>query len=232
MNNSATFYRRYGKRLLDIVVSAAALVALMPLLLLLALLVRCFLGFPILFRQQRSGIGKKVFTILKFRTMTDAKDATGVPLSDTQRLTRFGRFLRSTSLDELPELLNILKGDMSLVGPRPLLPRYDSFYSPREARRFELLPGLTGWAQINGRNDLAWDDRLECDAWYVDSCSFALDVKILLLTVIKVLRRDNVRVNTEIAEGALDDERRRRALPPLVGGVQEPQSSDLGGILR
>src|ERR1035438_9794671 len=126
MNYNATFYRRHGKRLFDIVASAAALVVLAPLLLVLAVLVRCFLGAPILFRQERSGLGKSVFTILKFRTMTDAMDATGELLPDTQRLTRFGRFLRSTSLDELPELLNILKGDMSLVGPRPLLPRYDS----------------------------------------------------------------------------------------------------------
>ena len=172
---------------------------------------RCLLGSPVVFRQQRSGLGKRVFTILKFRTMTDAKDAAGALLPDTQRLTGFGRVLRSSSLDELPELLNILKGDMSLVGPRPLLPRYDSYYSQREARRFELLPGLTGWAQINGRNDLAWDDRLECDAWYVDSCSFALDVKILLLTVVKVLRRDNVRPDPGTTFGALDEVRREQS---------------------
>jgi sugar transferase EpsL len=230
MSNTGNFYHRHGKRLLDIAASAGALVVLAPLFLLLALLVRCFLGSPIFFRQQRSGRGKKGFTILKFRTMTDAKDAAGQLLSDTQRLTRFGRFLRASSLDELPELWNILKGDMSLVGPRPLLPRYDAYYSEREARRFTALPGLTGWAQINGRNDLAWDDRLECDAWYVEACSFGLDVKILLLTVVKVLRRDNVQVNTEMVEGALDVERRQRALPALLVDAQEPQSSSLGGF--
>lgn len=207
MNNNATFYRRHGKRLFDIAASAVALLVLTPLLLLLAVLVRCFLGSPVLFRQERSGFGKKVFTILKFRTMTDAQDASGQPLPDTQRLTRFGRFLRSCSLDELPELLNILNGDMSLVGPRPLLPRYDAYYSEREGRRFELLPGLTGWAQINGRNDLAWDDRLECDAWYVEHCTFALDIKIMLRTVGKVLRRDNVQADPGATFGALDEVR-------------------------
>jgi sugar transferase EpsL len=218
MNNNATFYRRHGKRLFDVLASAAALVVLAPLLLLLAVLVRCFLGSPILFRQQRSGFGKKPFTILKFRTMTETKDASGELLPDGQRLTRFGRFLRHSSLDELPELLNILKGDMSLVGPRPLLPRYDSYYSEREARRFDLLPGLTGWAQINGRNDLAWDDRLECDAWYADSYSLALDLKILLLTVVKVLRRDNVQVDPGMTFGALDEERQRKRTAECSGG--------------
>ncbi len=222
MSNNTTFYRRRGKRLFDVVVSAVALVVLTPLLLILAALVRCFLGAPIIFRQQRSGLGKRGFTIVKFRTMTDAKDASGALLPDSQRLTRFGRFLRSSSLDELPELLNILKGDMSLVGPRPLLPRYDSYYSEREARRFTALPGLTGWAQINGRNDLAWDERLECDAWYIESYSFVLDLKILFLTVIKVLRRDNIQVDPGATFGALDEERRGRTAAQVAtpGGSQ------------
>jgi lipopolysaccharide/colanic/teichoic acid biosynthesis glycosyltransferase len=225
MSNNTSFYRRHGKRLFDVAASALALVVLAPLLVLLAVLVRCFLGSPVLFRQQRSGFDKRPFTILKFRTMTDQCDAFGKLLPDSQRLTRFGRFLRSTSLDELPELLNILKGDMSLVGPRPLLPQYDSSYSEREARRFEILPGLTGWAQINGRNDLAWDERLECDAWYVEACSFALDMKILLLTVVKVLRRDNVQVDSAVACGALDVERRQRAQLQLAGEAQGRPSS-------
>src|SRR5947209_8318604 len=154
MTTRPTFYRRRGKRLLDLVLSATALVALAPLLLVLAALVRAFLGTPVLFRQQRSGLGRRPFQILKFRTMTDARDAAGALLPDSERLTRLGFFLRLTSLDELPELFNVLHGEMSLVGPRPLLPQYDAYYTEREARRFELLPGITGWAQINGRNEL------------------------------------------------------------------------------
>lgn len=180
---------------------------LSPLLVLLAVLVRCLLGGPVLFRQERTGIHKQSFTILKFRTMTNACDANGNLLSDSQRLTRFGNFLRSTSLDELPELWNVVVGDMSLVGPRPLLPRYNSSYTERESKRFELLPGITGWAQINGRNDLAWDDRLECDVHYVEKLSLGLDLKILLLTIVKVLRRDNVEVDPERTFGNLDEER-------------------------
>jgi lipopolysaccharide/colanic/teichoic acid biosynthesis glycosyltransferase len=210
MSKDSTFYRQRGKRVFDVLVSTAALVSLAPGLLLLALLVRTCLGSPVLFRQQRSGRGRRPFTILKFRTMTNECDASGNLLPDSQRLTRFGRFLRKTSLDELPELLNVLKGEMSLVGPRPLLPRYDSYYSEREMKRFDLLPGLTGWAQINGRNDLAWDDRLACDAWYADVYSFALDLKILFLTVVKVIRRDNIQADPGLTFGALDEERRQR----------------------
>jgi lipopolysaccharide/colanic/teichoic acid biosynthesis glycosyltransferase len=207
MSTGSTFYRRFGKRLFDVLASAAALVVLAPFLLVLAALVRTRLGSPILFRQERSGRGQKSFTILKFRSMTNERDASGELLPDTQRMTRFGRFLRHTSLDELPELLNVLWGDMSLVGPRPLLPRYNPYYSERESHRFDLAPGLTGWAQINGRNDLAWDERLKCDVWYVESCSFLLDVKILLWTIVKVLRRDNVK-DPGFTFGALDEERR------------------------
>jgi sugar transferase EpsL len=222
MSMRQTFYRRRGKRLLDLVVSSMALVALSPVLLLLAALVRSFLGAPVLFRQRRSGVGLRRFMILKFRTMTEERDASGALLSDSQRLTRFGRFLRLTSLDELPELWNVLKGEMSLVGPRPLLPQYDSYYSARELQRFDLLPGITGWAQINGRNDLAWDDRLECDAWYVEKHSFGLDLKILFLTVIKVLRRDNIQADPGETFGAFDEERRERlaTLAELTEGGQ------------
>jgi lipopolysaccharide/colanic/teichoic acid biosynthesis glycosyltransferase len=212
----ATFYQRRGKRLLDVAVSVVALGLLAPLMLLLAALVRCCLGAPVLYRQRRSGLNRRPFTILKFRSMTDARDpATGEPLDDSARLTRFGLLLRSSSLDELPELINVLKGEMSLVGPRPLLPQYDTWYTDRELRRFDFLPGLTGWAQVNGRNDLPWDQRLACDVWYAEHCTFTLDVKILLLTVVKVLRRDNVQADPGATFGSLDDERReRRAVAP------------------
>lgn len=214
MSSQSTFYRRYGKRILDILVSGLALALLSPLLIILAMLVRVLLGGPVLFRQQRAGQHKRAFTILKFRTMTNACDANGKLLSDSERLTSFGKLLRSTSLDELPELWNILIGEMSLVGPRPLLLRYNAYYSDRESRRFDLLPGLTGWAQINGRNTLAWDDRLELDVHYVENCSLALDAKILILTVFKVLRRENVHVNTDLVEGYLDEERQQRMSQP------------------
>lgn len=215
MKNHSTFYRRYGKRIFDIIVSGLALALLSPLLLILAALVRVLLGGPVLFRQQRAGQHKRAFTILKFRTMTNACDANGNLLSDSERLTSFGKLLRATSLDELPELWNILMGEMSLVGPRPLLLRYNAYYSERESCRFELLPGLTGWAQINGRNTLAWDDRLELDVHYVENCSLALDLKIIFLTVFKVLRRENVHVNTDLVEGYLDEERQHRIAQPI-----------------
>jgi lipopolysaccharide/colanic/teichoic acid biosynthesis glycosyltransferase len=210
MEKRTTAYRRWGKRLIDVLGSAAALVLLSPMLIGIALLVRVFLGAPILFRQVRSGRGQKAFTILKFRTMTDDCDANGKALSDTLRLTALGRFLRATSLDELPELFNVLKGDMSLVGPRPLLPRYDAWYRPEELERFDGLPGITGWAQINGRNALSWDRRFEHDVWYVRTCGLWLDVKILLFTVVKVLRRENVQVNTDLTLRSLDEERREK----------------------
>lgn len=209
MERASTFYRRRGKRLFDIVVSATALILLAPLLVLVAVLVRLFLGAPVLFRQTRSGKGQAPFTILKFRTMTDERDAFGQLLSDTHRLTRFGRFLRATSLDELPELLNVLWGDMSLVGPRPLLPRYDPYYRDEERKRFDVLPGITGWAQINGRNGLSWEQRFTLDAWYADACGFWLDIKILFLTIGKVLRREAVHVNSDLVVVSLDVERRQ-----------------------
>ena len=214
MKSASTFYRQYGKRIFDFLVSAVALILLSPLLVVTAVLVRLLLGGPVLFRQQRAGQHKRSFTILKFRTMTNACDAEGNLLSDSARLTTFGKFLRATSLDELPELWNIVVGEMSLVGPRPLLLRYNSSYSERESQRFELLPGLTGWAQINGRNTLAWDDRLELDVHYVENCSFAFDLKILFQTVFKVLRRENVHVNTDLIESYLDEERQQRVSSP------------------
>ena len=180
------------KRSLDIFLSIIALVALSPLLLLIGILVRINLGGPVLFRQTRPGYHGNPFQLIKFRTMTDEKNSEGDLLPDRERLPRFGRFLRSTSLDELPELWNVLKGDMSLVGPRPLLLEYLDLYSPEQARRHDVRPGLSGWAQVNGRNALDWDEKLELDVWYVDNRSLWLDIKILSMTVAKVLKRDSV----------------------------------------
>jgi sugar transferase EpsL len=180
------------KRLFDIAVSLMALVVLAPVLLGVAALVRWNLGAPVLFKQTRPGLHGKPFRIYKFRSMRDLTDSSGRALTDADRLTRFGRFLRSTSLDELPELLNVFRGDMSLVGPRPLLMAYLDLYSKRQARRHDVRPGLTGWAQINGRNALSWEQKFEHDVWYVDNHSLLLDLKILLRTILLVLRRDGV----------------------------------------
>ena len=180
------------KRLFDIVAALGASLLLLPVILIVAIAVRLALGSPILFRQTRPGLGGRPFRLLKFRTMLDAADADGKPLSDAERLTRFGRFLRSTSLDELPELWNILRGDMSLVGPRPLLMQYLDRYTPEQARRHDVRPGLTGWAQVNGRNALGWSEKFALDIWYVDNRSFWLDLKILFLTVRQVLGRSGI----------------------------------------
>jgi sugar transferase EpsL len=176
-----------SKRLFDVIATSVALLTLSPLLLLIAVTVAAKLGRPVLFRQQRPGLGGRPFELIKFRTMTDATDARGRVLPDAERLTPFGRWLRSTSLDELPELWN-----MSLVGPRPLLMAYLPRYSTRQARRHEVRPGLTGWAQVNGRNALSWEERFELDVWYVDNQSLSLDLKILWKTVAQVLRRADV----------------------------------------
>lgn len=180
------------KRLFDLFFAALGVVILSPVLLLIALLVRIYHGSPVLFTQQRPGFKGRPFFIYKFRTMTDARDAEGRLLPDAQRLTRLGRFLRAASLDELPELFNVLRGEMSLVGPRPLLMQYLDRYTPEQARRHEVLPGITGWAQVNGRNALSWEDKFRLDVWYVDHWSLWLDVKILLLTVWKVLKREGI----------------------------------------
>lgn len=185
-------YRSGGKRLLDLVLTVPALVLAAPLMGGLAALVRLRLGTSILFRQQRPGRGGTPFTILKFRTMTDACDAEERLLPDAERLTRLGRFLRSTSLDELPELWNVVCGEMSLVGPRPLLMDYLDRYSPEQARRHGVRPGITGWAQVNGRNATSWAERLAMDVWYVDHVSLALDLKILLRTLRSVVRREGI----------------------------------------
>jgi len=185
-------YRTVGKRIFDLALAIPALVVLSPLLISIAILVRAKLGFPIIFRQQRPGLQGRPFTIFKFRSMTDGYDDRGNLLPDAARLTPFGRFLRSTSLDELPELLNVLKGDMSLVGPRPLRVAYLERYTPEQARRHEVRPGITGWAQINGRNAISWEERFMLDIWYVDHQTLWLDLKILWLTLLLVLRREGI----------------------------------------
>lgn len=180
------------KRAFDIVVAAALLVVLAPLMAMIALAVRIGLGRPVIFVQERPGKGGRVFRLYKFRTMRDARGPDGTPLPDAERLTGLGRFLRASSLDELPELWNVLRGDMSLVGPRPLLVEYLDRYSPRQARRHEVRPGITGLAQVSGRNALGWDERLELDVRYVDERTFWLDLKILLLTLGTVVRREGI----------------------------------------
>ena len=181
-----------SKRMLDLAIVLAASPLWLPLLGLLAILVRRRMGSPVVFRQARPGLHGRIFQLRKFRTMTDARDAKGQLLPDSDRLTGFGRWLRATSLDELPEILNVLRGEMSLVGPRPLLVRYLERYSTEQARRHEVPPGLTGWSQVNGRNAVTWEERFRQDIWYVDHHSVGLDLKILVLTVFKVLRRDGI----------------------------------------
>lgn len=185
------------KRLFDIAGSATLLLVFAPLLMGVAIAVRLFFGSPVLFSQIRPGLGGRPFRMVKFRTMTDARDRAGQLLPDAQRLTSFGCFLRSTSLDELPELLNVLTGDMSLVGPRPLLMEYLSLYSAEQRRRHEVRPGITGWAQVNGRNTLGWDERFQLDTWYVDHHTFELDLRILWMTARKVLIREGISAQGE-----------------------------------
>lgn len=180
------------KRLFDVVVSFGMLVLMLPVFVVLALLIRSRLGSPIMFRQLRPGLGGRPFEMIKFRTMVNAYDSHGNVLPDHLRLTELGRFLRLSSLDELPELWNVLKGEMSLVGPRPLLMEYLPLYSDEQRRRHEVRPGITGWAQVNGRNNLSWEDRFKMDVWYVDNQSFWLDLKILLMTVKKVFLREDI----------------------------------------
>lgn len=201
-------YYKYFKRPLDLFCSSLALIVLSPLLLFIAVLIRINLGSPIFFKQPRPGLNEKVFTLYKFRTMSEEKDKAGNLLPDELRVTRFGRFLRSTSLDELPELLNILKGDMSLVGPRPLLIRYLPFFRDQERLRCTVRPGITGLAQIKGRNSLSWDERFQFDIEYVENISFLLDVMIVLKTSLLVFRRENILVGSEHILKDLDEERR------------------------
>lgn len=190
MKNAHRFV--WGKRLFDIVVASALLMLLSPILLALTIIIHFNMGSPVLFKQVRPGLHGKSFAMYKFRTMTDSRDERGNLWPDAERLTKLGRFLRATSLDELPELLNVLKGDMSLVGPRPLLMEYLPLYSPEQARRHEVRPGITGWAQVNGRNALTWEQKFEYDVWYVDNWSLWLDLKILWLTLVTVLKREGI----------------------------------------
>jgi len=180
------------KRILDFFASLVGLILLSPLLLLTALLIRFKLGTPVLFRQQRPGLHGRPFLVYKFRTMTDARDVDGNLLPDEVRLTSFGRLLRKLSIDELPQLINVLKGELSLVGPRPLLMEYLPLYSPEQARRHNVKPGITGWAQVNGRNALSWEDKFRHDVWYVDNQTFLIDLKILAMTFIKVFKREGI----------------------------------------
>ena len=195
------------KRTVDLLIAGAALLLLFPLLILLAAMIRIELGSPVFFRQSRPGLQCKPFAILKFRSMTDKHDAAGNLLPDSARLTPFGAFLRRASLDELPELFNVLKGEMSLVGPRPLLLEYLPYYTPTENRRHEVRPGITGWAQIHGRNYLSWQERLAHDVWYVDHQSLRLDLYILWRTFWQVIRREGVAADPDSAETDLRDER-------------------------
>ena len=180
------------KNIIDRSLAAIALLFLSPVILVLACIIRVRMGSPVMFRQTRIGLDERAFQFLKFRTMTDARDQYGKPMSDAVRLTPFGQFLRSTSLDELPQLINVLTGDMSLVGPRPLLPQYLPLYNADQRRRHTVKPGITGWAQINGRNSLSWKEKFDLDIWYVDHCSLSLYFRILWLTVVSVIRRDGI----------------------------------------
>lgn len=187
---------KYIKRILDIISSLLAIIILSPLLAVTAVLVKTKLGSPVLFKQERPGKDEKIFTLMKFRTMTDERDENGELLPDEVRLTKFGKFLRSTSIDELPELFNILKGDMSVIGPRPLLVEYIPKYNEHQHRRHEVRPGLSGWAQVNGRNTVSWEDKFDMDVHYVDNYSFAMDVKILFMTVLNVIKKEGISSET------------------------------------
>lgn len=187
------------KRLMDIVGAIAGLILLSPVMLVLVMLIRRRMGSPVLFRQLRPGLHGKPFEMLKFRTMRDATDRQGRPLSDAERLTPFGKKLRATSLDELPELWNVLKGEMSLVGPRPLLVEYLPLYTPEQARRHEVRPGITGWAQVNGRNAISWEEKFALDVWYVEHRSLWLDLRILAMTVLKAVRREGITAENSVS---------------------------------
>ena len=210
----AMFYQHYGKRLLDFAVALTALVLLSPVLLIIAVLVRAELGSPIIYRQQRPGLNERIFTVYKFKTMTDEKDENGKVLPDKERLTKFGRLLRATSLDELPELFNILKGDMAIVGPRPLLVKYLPLYNSQQRRRHEVRPGLTGLAQVSGRNAISWEDKFKLDVAYIESLSLMGDLKIILRTIKKVVVREGISseqsVTMEAFAGTEDAEERQR----------------------
>lgn len=208
-NTRGGVYKNYIKRPMDFILSLIALIVLSPVLLVVAILVKTKLGSPVIFKQERPGLNEKIFTLYKFRTMTDAKDENGELLPDSVRLTRFGKFLRSTSLDELPELFNILRGDMSIIGPRPLLMQYLPLYNERQKLRHKVRPGLSGLAQISGRNAISWEDKFELDVKYADNVGFIGDWKIIILTLKKVLIREGI--NSETAA----------TMEPFKGTVKE-----------
>ncbi len=214
-------YSYSGKRFFDLIVSLLVFVACTPVLLLIALLVRLRLGAPVFFPQERPGRAGRPFRILKFRTMTDARDPEGRLLPDAQRLTPLGRYLRASSLDELPELLNVLRGEMSLVGPRPLDMEYLDYYTPEEARRHDVRPGITGWSQVKGRNAVDWPTRLRQDVWYVDNMSFWLDLKILWLTVFKVFKREGISAEGHATMPSFVDWAKGEGRRPSTGSGQE-----------
>lgn len=197
-NNTNTIYVKYIKRLLDIILSLIAIIILSPLILVLCLLVKIKLGSPVIFTQERPGKDEKIFRLYKFRSMTGDRDAKGNLLPDDERLTSFGKKLRSTSLDELPELFNILNGDMSIVGPRPLLIEYLNLYNKNQKKRHNVRPGLTGYAQVNGRNSVSWEERFDMDIWYVNNISLITDIKIILNTIKVVLRKDGISSGTSV----------------------------------
>lgn len=205
-------YKRFIKRPMDFCLSLAAIIVLSPVFFVLALLIRKKLGHPVLFKQQRPGLNEKVFTLYKFRTMTDQRDEQGALLPDDQRLTKFGNFLRSTSLDELPELVNVVKGDMAVIGPRPLLVQYLPLYNEKQKRRHEVRPGLSGLAQVNGRNAISWEEKFDLDVKYVDAVSFVEDWKIILLTLKKVFKREGINANDsttmELFQGTSGDDKK------------------------
>ncbi len=212
-NLKGGFYKRYIKRPMDFILSLIGIVILSPVLLIIAFFIRVKLGSPILFKQERPGLNEKTFMMYKFRTMTNERDKSGVLLPDCNRLTKFGSFLRSTSLDELPELFNILKGEMSIIGPRPLLVQYLDLYNRHQKRRHEVRPGLTGLAQVSGRNSISWDDRFNLDVEYVDNISLMGDLKIIILTFKKVIKREGI--NSETAA----------TMEPFTGAKKERMES-------
>ena len=203
------------KRLIDIVVASVCLIFAGPLMIVVAIGIRATMGSPVLFRQRRPGLNGRLFTVLKFRTMCVDPERERQSQFDAHRVTPLGRILRHSSLDELPQLFNVLRGDMSLVGPRPLLPEYLPYYSEREALRHTVRPGITGWAQVNGRNRLSWDERLALDVWYAEHQSMLLDLRILYLTAIRVLQRRDINLNPQVNLLPLDQERAHSATPPL-----------------
>lgn len=207
VNVKRGIYRKLLKRPMDFILSLIAIIVLSPVLIIVGLLVRVKLGSPVLFKQKRPGLNEKIFTMYKFRTMTDEKDENGELLPDSVRLTKFGRMLRSTSIDELPELFNIFKGDMSIVGPRPLLERYLPYYTETEKLRHTVSPGLSGLAQINGRNNLDWDNRLELDVEYVNNLTLVIDIKIIIKTIKKAIKKEGVNVVDQAPLKDLDIER-------------------------